>query len=156
MIISVYGMPGPQGSKRHVGHGVMVENSKKLKPWREAVVEASRRVMDATPDFIRFEGAVVGRMVFSFDRPLSVKRSKRPFPSISPDLDKLARGVCDALKSAGVWRDDALIVEFTRLAKVYVGEDEEALESPGVYIVLASKVDLIPIGGTPPLGRRAQ
>lgn len=156
MIIRAYGMPGPQGSKRHVGHGVMVENSKKLKPWREAVVEASRRVIDEDPDFTRFEGAVVGRMVFSFDRPLSVKRSKRPFPSISPDLDKLARGVCDALKSAGVWRDDALIVEFTRLAKVYVGEDEEALDSPGVYIVLASKVDLVPIGGTPPSGRRVQ
>ena len=29
--------PAPQGSKRHVGNGRMVESSAKVKPWREAV-----------------------------------------------------------------------------------------------------------------------
>lgn len=29
----VIGLPAPQGSKKHVGHGVMVESSKKVKPW---------------------------------------------------------------------------------------------------------------------------
>ena len=39
--IRVYGTPAPQGSKRHVGRGVMVESSKKVKPWREAVKQAA-------------------------------------------------------------------------------------------------------------------
>ena len=34
---TVHGLPAPQGSKRHVGKGVMVESSKYVKPWREAV-----------------------------------------------------------------------------------------------------------------------
>lgn len=156
MIIRAYGSPAPQGSKRHVGRGVMVESSKKIRPWREDVVTAARAAMDNDPDFVRFEGPVIGRMIFCFDRPASVKRSKRAYPSIPPDLDKLARGVCDALKSAGIWRDDALIVEFTRLAKVYVGEDPESLDSPGALIILGSKVDLTPIGGTPPRRRSTE
>ena len=28
--IKVIGLPAPQGSKRHVGHGVMIESSKKV------------------------------------------------------------------------------------------------------------------------------
>ena len=34
--IKVIGLPAPQGSKRHVGHGVMIESSNNVKPWREA------------------------------------------------------------------------------------------------------------------------
>ena len=67
-----------------------------------------------------------------------------------PDLSKLARGVEDALVAAGVMKDDALIVEYTRLAKVYVGEDEEALDRPGVLILLGELVDLVPVGGGTP------
>ena len=37
----VYGTPAPQGSKRHVGRGVMVESSKKVAPWRQDVVAAA-------------------------------------------------------------------------------------------------------------------
>ena len=33
----VLGEPAPQGSKRHVGHGILLEQSKKVKPWREAI-----------------------------------------------------------------------------------------------------------------------
>lgn len=39
--ITVHGLPAPQGSKRHVGRGVMVESSKNVKPWRSAVVWAA-------------------------------------------------------------------------------------------------------------------
>ena len=31
---AVLGLPAPQGSKRHVGEGRMVESSKRVKPWR--------------------------------------------------------------------------------------------------------------------------
>lgn len=34
---AVFGLPAPQGSKRHVGEGRMVESSKRVKPWRRQV-----------------------------------------------------------------------------------------------------------------------
>src|ERR1700676_3259288 len=37
MKITVRGIPAPQGSKRHVGGGRMIEMSKAVGPWREAV-----------------------------------------------------------------------------------------------------------------------
>jgi len=39
---TVLGVPAPQGSKRHVGRGVLVESSKALGPWRDAVAWAAR------------------------------------------------------------------------------------------------------------------
>ena len=32
------GIPAPQGSKRHVGRGIMIEANKALPAWREQVV----------------------------------------------------------------------------------------------------------------------
>ena len=46
------------------------------------------------------------------------------------------RAVGDALQKCGVVEDDAQIVEFTRLAKVYCNEDVESLEVPGARIVV--------------------
>ena len=41
----VVGVPAPQGSKRHVGRGILVESSKKVGPWRDAVAWAGREAM---------------------------------------------------------------------------------------------------------------
>lgn len=86
------------------------------------------------------------RMVFSFPRPKSHYRTGRNShllrpgapsrPSGKPDLDKLARSTCDALSTAAIVRDDARVVEFDRLAKVWCGEDREALDTPGARIVV--------------------
>ena len=45
LTITVHGTPAPQGSKRHVGNGVMVESSKKVKPWRQDVKHAALEVI---------------------------------------------------------------------------------------------------------------
>jgi Holliday junction resolvase RusA-like endonuclease len=45
LIVTVHGNPAPQGSKRHVGGGVMVEMSKAVKPWREAIKHAALAVI---------------------------------------------------------------------------------------------------------------
>lgn len=50
----VYGEPAPQGSKRHVGGGRMIESSAKVKPWRQDVVAAAREAM---ADLITFAQA---------------------------------------------------------------------------------------------------
>jgi len=155
MRIVVYGIPAPQGSKRpvrnkHTGKIHTIENSERLAPWRQDVKYAAEAVLTEAGRPQPFQGAVVMRMIFTFARPASVKRSKRPWPSVFPDLDKLARGVLDALKAAGVMKDDCLVVEFTRLAKVYAGEDPEALDRPGVVILIGELVDSLPIGGGSP------
>lgn len=141
MIIRAYGEPAPQGSKRAVNRGnanravTMVDSSPKLAPWRSDVITAAREVL--TRQMLAcLDGPIIARMVFSIRRPKSVKFSKRPFPSVYPDLSKLCRSTEDALKAAGVIADDALIVEYTRLAKVYCGEDPDSLETPGVYIII--------------------
>lgn len=152
MKIVVYGVPAPQGSKRalrnkHTGKTVTVEQSPNLAPWRQDVKHAAEAVLESLGRPQPFQGSVVARMIFTFTRPASVKRHKRLAPAVAPDLSKLLRGVEDALTGAGVWKDDALVVEYTRLAKVYAGEDPEALDRPGVVIYIGELVDLEALGG---------
>lgn len=123
-----YGTPGPQGSKRHVGNGVMIESSKKVAPWRSIVREAG---MWTGLHHKPLDGPLRVEMVFTLAKP---KRPVSHRPDRYPDLSKLARSTEDALTSAGVWADDARVVEYSRLAKVYPGDDPDALDSPGVVI----------------------
>lgn len=158
MIIIVYGEPAPQGSKKFMGvtkqgKGILAEASDKTSPWRADIMTAARAALETLGRPSPLDGALVMRVVFSFTRPKSIKRAKRPFPSVYPDLSKLIRSTEDALKAAGVIRDDALICEYTRLAKVYCNEDPEALTSPGAFIVIGNLVDSPALGGTPPRGR---
>lgn len=143
--IVVRGIPGPQGSKRHVGNGRMVESSKKVAPWRDAVrMEAAAARVVIYRNFAPFDGPLWVDMVFTVVRPGAHYRTGRNAhllrdnaparPSRTPDLSKLARATEDALTDAGIWSDDARVVEYHRLAKVFAGEDRDALDSPGVVI----------------------
>lgn len=138
--IVVYGRPAPQGSKRHVGNGVMIESSKAVKPWRTDVKTAAEAALAAlaAEDRARYplDCPVSARFVFTMPKPASAPKRKRTWPMRYPDVSKLLRSTEDALTSAGVWRDDARLVEVERLAKVFPGEDPEALVSPGVLIVI--------------------
>lgn len=133
--ITVYGQPAPQGSKRHVGKGVMIESSRKLRPWRQDVkVAAENARSTAAP----LDGPLRVRMVFTLPKPLSAPKRRQTWPCRAPDLSKLVRSTEDALTEAGLWRDDARVVEYERLAKVYPGEDPEALDAPGAQISVES------------------
>lgn len=137
---SVRGIPAPQGSKRHVGRGIMVESSKKVRPWRDAVrAEAVAGFVDQKP----LDEPVRVQMVFTFLRPASHYRTGKnagllrdgapTAPGVMPDLSKLIRSTEDALTEAGVWRDDARVVEVSA-RKVYAGEHPDALDSPGAVV----------------------
>jgi Holliday junction resolvase RusA-like endonuclease len=134
--IIVYGTPGPQGSKKYVGRakngrGIMVESSKKVKPWRADVKAAAEAVRaGAAP----LDGPLVARMIFTLPKPKSAPKRRRTFADKKPDLSKLIRSTEDALKDGGLYTDDARIVEYLRAAKVFPGEDPESLEAPGVRI----------------------
>lgn len=87
-------------------------------------------------------------MVFTFLRPPSVKKAKRLYPSVSPDLSKIVRSTEDALTDAGVWTNDALVVVLSAW-KVYAGEHLMSLDRAGVTI----DVDpVIPLDVSPSLG----
>lgn len=115
--LTVVGRPAPQGSKRHVGRGVMIEASKYLPAWRKAVTVAAVQAIRDTGWQCTDSPAAVTVTVF-LERPKSVKIVDRPHPIKPPDADKCARAVLDSLTDAGVWQDDAQVIQLT-VAKVY-------------------------------------
>jgi Holliday junction resolvase RusA-like endonuclease len=117
MHIRVYGDPAPQGSKtgRVVnGHVVMWESSKRLPGWRESVVMAAK-VSFMENNREQLLGPVSLHCTFYMPRPKSVSRK---YPNTAPDLDKLLRGIGDALQIAGVISNDGQIVSI-EAHKVY-------------------------------------
>lgn len=66
MEIIAYGNPAPQGSKRHVGNGVMVESSKKVRPWRQDVKLAALHARAGAPPI---DDPICLRVVFTLPKP---------------------------------------------------------------------------------------
>jgi crossover junction endodeoxyribonuclease RusA len=129
LVIQVNGLPAPQGSKRHVGNGVMVESSKAVKPWREAVRSETQRIMDT--------GAAFGPQVpvcidltFWLPRPRSLPK-RIEYPVKRPDLDKLTRAVLDGIVSGGAVADDSQVICLV-ISKHFAGDGRP----PGCRIVI--------------------
>jgi Holliday junction resolvase RusA-like endonuclease len=142
--ITVIGTPGPQGSKSFKGmaggHAILAESSKAVKPWRQDVVAASRAVMGSNPPL---DEPVKISMVFTWRKPASAPKRRRSYPDRTPDLSKLCRSTEDALVTAGVLKDDARIVEYIRLAKVFPNEDPMAMPVTGVRILIYTVEEML-------------
>lgn len=120
--VVVNGKPAPQGSKRHVGNGRMIEMSKALKPWREAIRGETQRAVTAA-GWPRVDCAISIDVVFYLARPKGhygtgrnggvVKASAPPYPAAKGrnDPDKLARALLDGLTTGGAMADDGLVVD---------------------------------------------
>ena len=117
--IRVAGVPAPQGSKRHVGGGRMVESSRAVGPWREAVrAETQRQYAEFLPRPLVIPVQVTVK--FSLPRPqghygtgsraTTVRPSAPRWPHRKPDLDKLIRAVLDGITQGGAIADDAQVV----------------------------------------------
>lgn len=133
----VPGIPAPQGSKRYLGNGIMVEASAKtLKPWRNDIARIARSA--AVVDEWSVPGAVHAEIVFFLARPKTVSVKKRPRPSVKPDLDKLIRAVFDSLTIARVIADDATVVSLNAEKMYALGSDEL-----GVSVRLSEAAGLI-------------
>lgn len=123
---TVIGLPAPQGSKRAITHrstgrAVVIESSKRVKPWRDDVARAAEAAMNGAA---LITGAVRLDVTFLFLRPRSHFRTngelsaRAPqFKSGVPDLSKLVRSTEDAL-TARVWADDAQVID-CRSRKLY-------------------------------------
>jgi crossover junction endodeoxyribonuclease RusA len=119
----VPGRPSPQGSKKSVGNGRFIEASKYLPAWRRAVTEFA--IYAATEHYWEpLEGPVTLEVVFYLERPSTIKVNKRPHPVVPPDIDKLVRGVSDALSDAAVWGDDSQVVKLVAF-KRYADNHEQ-------------------------------
>jgi len=158
----VYGTPGTAGSKsafplwRKTADGgrefvrtkqVEVDLKKVKANWREAILSAAQRlILDPWTDRIRapfpLDEALVASMVFTVRKPANAHKTVRTWPATRPDVLKYARAAEDALQAAGVLKDDARVVEYSRLAKVFPGEDRDALDAPGVVITLWRMAEL--------------
>ena len=64
---------------------------------------------------------------FAFLRPKSVSKKKRPYVTVKPDVDKLARAVLDAMTGV-VFRDDAQVV------KLEVEKQYSAMAGVGIAV----------------------
>lgn len=130
--------PGPQGSKRHVGNGVMIEASKKVAPFRAAVADAVFTAFVATGDERQFTEPVEVWATFYLPKPPSVKRL---LPSVPPDLDKLQRTLGDALSiNCQVLKDDSLIVRW-HASKLYASNPADMGVRVAIKTVALAEAD---------------
>jgi crossover junction endodeoxyribonuclease RusA len=132
LIFHASGVPQPQGSMKGFRRGnrvIVTSDNERLRPWRTAVEFAA---VDAMPHFGHsglFHGPVTITLTFRLPVPQSAPKRKRLSATKRPDLDKLVRGVLDALTGV-VWADDAQVVRL-------VAEKELAYDDvPGVSVVV--------------------
>ena len=123
----VYGLAAPQGSKRHMGNGILVESSKAVRPWRQDVKHAALACIphDWDPSL-----PMALSIVFRFKRPQTHIGKKGLKPSApqhcttarAGDVDKLLRSTFDSL--TGVAFDDDRQVVSVNASKRYTTADE--------------------------------
>lgn len=117
----ITGKPAAQGSKRHVGGGRLIEQSKKVAPWRKKIAAKAAKEI-AQP----ITGAVCLIADFAMPRPKSMARRLFELMIVRPDLDKLLRALDDGLTKIA-YTDDSQIVEIhARKRRADYGEETGA------------------------------
>jgi len=116
------GVPVPQGSMKVINGRVLHSQGSALAVWRSTVAFAAKIAGAKVTD-----EPVEMTMVFIMPKPKTVKRD---LPTVPPDLDKLVRGVLDALTHV-CYSDDAQVVSINA-HKVYGA-------TPGVEVRLTQK-----------------
>jgi len=155
----ILGLPAPQGSKSFKGMVTgargqqvprLVESSKQLPKWRKEVTKQAAITWRGNPPL---DQPLVVVMTFTLPKPASAPKTRTTWPDRKPDVSKLARAVEDSLTDAGVFSDDARIVDLIA-RKRYPNEGAGALPQPGVVVhVFAAKsheADVFEIGADQP------
>jgi Holliday junction resolvase RusA-like endonuclease len=152
LTIDAVGHPAPKGSKtpiRGQANGAgrapivgMRESSSELSPWRDTIVDAARVTMNQQLPELRGRRPLYGpRVPLIVDITVYLRATKAAillldrgiecWPTSKPDEDKLRRGVLDALTLAGVYPDDAQVVDGRTKKRFAYGE-----RRPGALIVV--------------------
>lgn len=157
----VPGIPKPQGSKRaivnrHTGKAAVVESAgRPLKDWRADVRNCAALALADQSQGITLGGPLHVDLTLVLPRPKARKSDR--YPSTRPDVDKLARGVLDALTSARLYGDDGQVASLCarkvytspehpttgcRITVEHIADHHHADDQPGP-----------PAGSTPPPAR---
>ena len=135
-VITVEGIEAaPQGSKKHVGNGIMIEACKRVGAWKKAVGREARKVVKE----IIIEPVHV-EIVFWFSRPVShlnakgePKQSAPKYPNRRQgDIDKLCRSTLDALTLSAI-ADDSQVVSLH--ARKYYCNKKETLQPHSIITI---------------------
>lgn len=115
------------------GRAVVVKaNAAQQNTWRGDIREQAVTVWAGKPPL---EGAVMASFYFVMPRPKSAPKRSTPPATKRPDVDKLARAVCDALTSAQIYRDDSQVTVLCARKRI-----AEIDETAGCRITLAQEV----------------
>lgn len=132
LLVIVEGRPAPQGSKSYRGNQRFTEASKYLPAWRKAIVQAIKVEIEESQTISKFDTPVKVNLDFFIERP---KNPKFAYPGTTPDLDKLVRGVFDAVTQSGVWTDDALVVQL-QAREVWTGTNTDSYPVSGCRLYI--------------------
>lgn len=166
-----FGMPAPQGSKKHIGGGRLVEVSKLLPAWKEAVRAQAQSAVASTEGWTGpINEPVLIQVVFTFPHTAASMKRGDIYYTNMPDLDKLQRAIGDAIspqppklsatkgmppekakrvreelkeeaKQYAILADDSCIIAW-HSKKVYTDATSDALKHPGVVIEVWRMSDL--------------
>ena len=153
IVINVNGVPAPQGSKRayvsKTGRAVVVEQSGRVAPWREAVRQQTQEALEHTMSGQRWARECLTFPIevtvhFWLERPrghygtgrnaAQVRPSAPLRPASAPDLDKLIRSTLDGLTMGGAFCDDRQVVSISAHKWYAVGS-----RRPGCMISLEAQ-----------------
>jgi Holliday junction resolvase RusA-like endonuclease len=116
----VRGRPVPQGSMKFIRPGVMIHSrAEDLAVWRADIAREA-----ALAGFKPVQGGIKITTDFLLLKP---KSTKRAFPWVKPDLDKLVRAVLDGLNGVA-YEDDSQVI-LIQATKTYS-------EKQGVWITI--------------------
>jgi Holliday junction resolvase RusA-like endonuclease len=94
--------------------------------------------MATHPERKRFPWASPLRVTATFYLPRGKKTGE--YPTGPPDVDKLLRGVLDAITTSGAWRDDAIVVD-TTARKRYYDDPARGTSGSGAEILIEPIMD---------------
>ena len=112
------GTPATKGSykpvrNRRTGKTLLVGMNRHEHEWRARVAREVRSqwfTQHPTRPMPHLDTPITVRVVFLLPRPKSVSLASRPWPTVAPDVDKLARCLLDALTDSGLIKDDSRVI----------------------------------------------
>lgn len=110
-----------------MGNGRLIESSKKLPAWMQAVKQEAVKNKPTSP----IDGPTAVHMDFYLPAP---KRPRYSVPAVKPDADKLARSILDALEGAGILTNDSRVTHLTA-TKHYA----DTTNPPGAHITITTQ-----------------
>jgi Holliday junction resolvase RusA-like endonuclease len=150
---TVYGAATPKGSmKAFIPKGwkraILTDSNEKLKSWQQLVAEGANHARQQQPPSERglMMGAVRLTLAFYLPRPKKYQRGGvNPAHVSAPDVDKLVRGVTDALKRVA-WVDDSQVVDLIAMKRYAAVE-----QPPYVEVWVEPSAGVVPLERDQPL-----